>query len=239
MIKFVIVNNNINERTKINKIIISKMMSNKILFKIHEFDCFNDELKDYINKDKGNSIFFVDLNSPSCSNLDIIKYVRYEKNDWVTPFIYFDKSDKYSIQVLKSKLYILDLIVNSNNMNISIYENIDICIKMLNFEKFYRYTYKNVEYIINLSSINYIQRDGRKTKIVTTGETYYQNISLTEIKKYLSDNFIVSSKGVIINKNNILKIDWNNLKVYFKDGNSFHIVSLSHRKEIEKLLINS
>ena len=142
MIKFVIVNNNLNERIKINKLIISKMMSNKILFKIYEFDNFNDELKEYINKDKGNSIFFVNLNSPSCSNLDIIKYVRYEKNDWVTPFIYFDKTDRYSLQILKSKLYILDLIVISNNMSKSIDENIDICIKMLNFEKVYKYTYK-------------------------------------------------------------------------------------------------
>ena len=235
MIKFVIVNNNLNVRTKINKIIVSKMMSNKILFKIYEFDGFNDELKEYINKDKGNSIFFVDLNSPSCSNLDVIKYVRYEKNDWVTPFIYFDKNEKHGIQVFKSKLYVLDLIVVSDNMDISIEENIDICIRMLNFEKVYRYTYKNVEYIISLSSINYIQRDGRKTKIVTTNETYYQNISLREIKTYLPKNFVISSKGVIINKSNILKIDWNNLKVYFKNGESTHIVSLSHRKDIEKV----
>ncbi len=232
MIKFVLVDNNLNDRNKVKKIIISKMMSNKIFFNIYEYENFNKELKDYINKDSGNSIFFISYNRNS---LDIINYIRNEKNDWLTPFIILDRNDKRSLELFKSKLYILDLIVKSNNMDESIYENIDICLRMLSYDKVYKYTYKNVHYIISLSSIDYIQREGRRIKIVTNNEIYYQNIPLTEIRKYLPKNFISSTRGVIINKNNIKKIDWNKLRVYFKDGENTHIISVSHRKELETL----
>ena len=54
----------------------------------------------------------------------------------------------------------------------------------------HRYTYKNIEYTISLSQINYIQRDGRRTKIVTKKKEYFQNISISNIKDILPNLLI-------------------------------------------------
>ena len=234
MVKCVLIESNENERKIIKKLIVNKMMSNKILFKIDEFDYFNDDLKDYIDRDKGNSIYFVNLNLVSGSGLDVIKYIRNIKDDWNTPFIVFAKNEKAYLEIYRSKLYVLDIIVKSENMSNSINENIDICLKMFNFESVYRYTYKNVEYLINHSEINYLQKEGRRTKIVTSNEIYYQNITLNSIRKYLTNDFVLSAKGILINKKNINKIDWNELKVYFKDGSSACVISSTHRSLLEK-----
>ena len=55
---------------------------------------------------------------------------------------------------------------------------------MLNKPEVYRYTYKNIDYAISFSEIDYVQREGRRTKIVTKSEIYYQNISINNILAY-------------------------------------------------------
>ena len=50
MINFVIVDDNNLQRKKLNKIIFSKMMNNKIDFNILEFDDYNNKLMKYIEK---------------------------------------------------------------------------------------------------------------------------------------------------------------------------------------------
>ena len=103
---------------------------------------------------------------------------------------------------------------------------------MLSVERVYRYIYKNIERAIPINNIDYIIREGRQTRIVTSDNDYFQNRSIKDIKNDLPDYFIYSNKGVLINYKNIDKIDWNNNKVYFKDGKSDYLVSRSHKKEI-------
>ena len=132
----------------------------------------------------------------------------------------------------KQRLQILDFIGKCEDIRNNLSKCIDICLKMLNKDKFYRYTYKSVDYTIPLSEIDYIQRYGRKTKIVTSKREYYQNISINKIKELLPDSFIISSKGILINMKNVDKIDWNNCLTYFKSGLSAYVVSKNHKKEI-------
>ena len=65
MINFVIVDDNSLHRKKINKIIFSKMMENKIDFKIHEFNDYNSSLLKYIKEDKKDTIYVLDLELPN------------------------------------------------------------------------------------------------------------------------------------------------------------------------------
>ena len=104
---------------------------------------------------------------------------------------------------------------------------------MLNKDNVYKYRYKNVDYTISFTQIDYIQRDGRRTKIVTKDNSYYQNISINKIKDLLPNYFVISSKGILLNLKNVSKIDWNSCLVYFKDSLSDYVVSKSHKKEID------
>ena len=232
MINFVIVDDNSLHRKKINKIIFSKMMENKIDFKIHEFNDYNSSLLKYIKEDKKDTIYVLDLELPNGDGIDIARLIRNENNNWISPIIIITAHTSLYYEVYKQRLQVLDFIGKCENIEKNLSEVIDICLKMLNKEKVYRYTYKNIEYTINLSSINYIRRDGRQTKIVTKDQIYYQNISIVNIKNELPSYFVLSDKGTLLNMKNVKEIDWNKIYVYFKDGTGGYLVSKNHKKEL-------
>ena len=232
MINFVIVDDNNLHRKKISKIVVSLMMNNKIEFKIYEFDDYSKKLLNQIDKNDKDTVYIIDLELPNGDGIDIARIIRNEKNNWSCPIIIITAHTSLYYEVYKQRLQVLDFIGKCENIEKNLKENIDICLKMLNKEKVYRYTYKNIEYTINLSGIDYIQRDNRQIKIVTKDKVYYQNISINKIKEELPAYFLISSKGILINMKNVKEIDWNKLMVYFNDGLKGYLVSNTHKKEI-------
>ncbi len=234
MVNYVIVDDNKSFRKKISDLVLSFMMKNKVDFKIIEFPDFNKDLEDYIKKDTNDTIYILDLELPNGDGIEIARLIRNKYNNWISPIIIITVHTSLYFEVYKQRLQVLDFIGKCDDIDKSLEENINICFKMLIKEKSYRYTYKSINYNIKLSTINYIQREGRKVKIVTERDNYYQNISINEIRKNFPSYFVLSAKGIIINLKNVNKIDWNDLKVYFKDGTEGYLVTKSHRKEIEE-----
>ena len=232
MLNFVIVEDNNIHRKKIHNVIVTSMMENKIEYKIYEFNDYSKSLIKYISNDLKDTIYILDLELPNGDGIDIARIIRNEYNNWISPIVIITAHTSLYYEVYKQRLQVLDFIGKCENIEKNLKENIDICLRMLNKEKVYRYIYKNIEYTINISEIDFIQRDGRQIKIVTKGKIYYQNISIVDIMKYLPGYFIKSSKGTLINMKNIKEIDWTNLLVYFKDGLKDYLVSNSHKKEI-------
>lgn len=232
MINFIVVDDNDKHRKKNVRFILDYMMKNNLDFDIHEYNDYSDKLISDIEKFGDSSIYVIDLELPSGDGLDIARTIRNEYNNWVSPIVIITCHTSLYYEVYKQRLQILDFIGKCEDIRNNLSKCIDICLKMLNKDKFYRYTYKSVDYTIPLSEIDYIQRDGRKTKIVTSKCEYYQNISINKIKELLPDSFIISSKGILINMKNVDKIDWNNCLTYFKSGLSAYVVSKNHKKEI-------
>lgn len=233
MINFVVVDDNEGHRKRICNAVMKRMMSNQINFKINEFSDNTKELASYIKSSGHISIYILDLELPSGDGIDIARNIRDVNNDWNSPIIIITAHASLYYEVYKQRLQILDFIPKFTDVEKTLTEDIDICLRMLNKEKVYRYMYKNIEYNIKLSDINYIQRDGRRTKIVTKKETYYQNITINTIKTLLPDYFRISAKGTLLNMRNIYEIDWNQMIVIFKDGMKDYVVTNSHKKELE------
>lgn len=232
MLNFVIVEDNNIHRKKIHNVIVTSMMENKIEYKIYEFNDYSKSLIKYISNDLKDTIYILDLELPNGDGIDIARIIRNEYNNWISPIVIITAHTSLYYEVYKQRLQVLDFIGKCENIEKNLKENIDICLRMLNKEKVYRYIYKNIEYTINISQIDFIQRDGRQIKIVTKDKIYYQNKSIVDIMKYLPGYFIKSSKGTLINMKNVKEIDWTNLLVYFKDGLKDYLVSNSHKKEI-------
>lgn len=237
MINFVVVDDNTSHRKRIVSTIVSKMMSNQIDFNIDEFNDYSNQLLKTIKDEKRNTVYILDLELPSGDGIDLARYIRNECNNWISPIIIVTAHTSLYYEVYKQRLQLLDFIGKCNSVEENVAENIDICLRMLNIEKVYRYIYKSVDYSIPIDSIDYIIREGRQTKIVTCNNNYYQNISIKDIKILLPKYFICSNKGVLINFKNIDKIDWNKEIVYFKDGKSEYLVSRSHKKEIDEYVL--
>ncbi len=233
MINFVVVDDNDGHRKRICNAVMKRMMSNQINFKINEYSDNTKELTSYIKSSGHISIYILDLELPSGDGIDIARNIRDIHNDWNSPIIIITAHASLYYEVYKQRLQILDFIPKFTDVEKTLTEDIDICLRMLNKEKVYRYMYKNIEYNIKLSDINYIQRDGRRTKIVTKKETYYQNITINTIKTLLPDYFRISAKGTLLNMRNIYEIDWNQMIVIFKDGMKDYVVTNSHKKELE------
>lgn len=233
MINFVVVDDNEGHRKRICNAVMKRMMSNQINFKINEYSDNTKELASYIKSSGHISIYILDLELPSGDGIDIARNIRDINNDWNSPIIIITAHASLYYEVYKQRLQILDFIPKFTDVEKTLTEDIDICLRMLNKEKVYRYMYKNIEYNIKLSDINYIQRDGRRTKIVTKKETYYQNITINTIKTLLPDYFRISAKGTLLNMRNIYEIDWNQMIVIFKDGMKDYVVTNSHKKELE------
>ena len=233
MLNFIIVDDNKSQRKRNSNIVINNMMKNKIEFNIVEIEDYNDKLIDIISNNSLDKVYILDIELPSLDGVEIARKIRYKYNDWNSPIIILTVHTSLYYEVYKQRLQILDFIPKFGSIDTSINEDIDICLRMLNKEKVYKYIYKNVEYNIKLSDINFIQRDGRKTKIVTKNQTYYQNITINAIKSMLPTYFKISAKGTLINMRNIHEIDWNEMIVFFKDGTKDYVVTNSHKKEIE------
>lgn len=232
MVNFVVVDDNKLHRKRIVNTILSGMMDNKIEFDIFEFKDLDKDLNKYIKNDKHNSIYILDLELTNGDGIDIARTIRNEYNNWISPIIIITAHSSLYYEVYKQRLQVLDFISKCENIEKNLKENIDICLRMLNVDRVYRYVYKNIEYSINLNDINYIKRDGRGIRIVTIDNNYFQNISITNVKKLLPSYFVLSTKGILLNKKNISKIDWKNLKVFFKDKSSGYFVSITHKKDL-------
>ena len=233
MLNFIIVDDNKSQRKRNSNIVINNMMKNKIELNIVEIEDYNDKLIDIISNNSLDKVYILDIELPSLDGVEIARKIRYKYNDWNSPIIILTVHTSLYYEVYKQRLQILDFIPKFGSIDTSINEDIDICLRMLNKEKVYKYIYKNVEYNIKLSDINFIQRDGRKTKIVTKNQTYYQNITINAIKSMLPTYFKISAKGTLINMRNIHEIDWNEMIVFFKYGTKDYVVTNSHKKEIE------
>ena len=233
MVNFVIVDDNKMHRKKVYDVIFSYMMENNIEFKIHEFGNMDSKLSEFLQTTNKDSVFILDLELPGADGIDVARVVRYQLNDWVSPIIVLTAHTSSYYKIYKQKLQILDFIGKCNDIDDDIKENIDISLRVLNQTGSYKFTYKNIGYSIPYSDINYIQREDRRTKIITRKEIYYRNISISDIKKELPNYFTISLKGTLVNSKNILKIDWNNCYVYFKDGTGGYLVSKKHKKEFD------
>ena len=232
MINFIVVEDNSSHRKYNVNMITNYMMSNKLEFNIFEYSDYSKKLLNDISGFGDSSVYIIDLELPSGDGLDIVRTIRNEYNNWVSPIIIITAHASLYYNVYKERLQILDFISKCEDIKKNLSLSIDICLRMFSKEKVYRYTYKNVDYSIPFSEIDYIQREGRRTKIVTKNACYYQNISINQIKELMPDGFVVSSKGILLNTKNIDKIDWNTYLVYFKDGLKEYIVSKSHKKEL-------
>lgn len=234
MINFVIVDDNNIHRNKVSNIIMSIMMKNKINFEVQDFDDFDSKLLSYFKNPKPNSIYILDLELPNGDGIDIARMIRNECNDWISPIIILTAHTSLYFEVYKQRLQILDFISKSDNIKKNLTENIDICLRMLHMDRICRFSYRNLDYALPIDKIDYVQKEDRKLKIVANTNVYYSVETVKAIADKFPSYFIVSSKGTLINMNNVLKIDWNINKVYFKDGLEEFVVSKSHKKEIDE-----
>ncbi|TAH59818.1 MAG: LytTR family transcriptional regulator, partial [Gottschalkiaceae bacterium] len=84
-------------------------------------------------------------------------------------------------------------------------------------------------HMINMPEINYIEKEHNLLVINTIDKKYYTNLTLSEIEKKLTSNFLRTHKSYIVNLKNIQRIE--------PYGDSSFIIYFKNTDELSNALI--
>lgn len=211
------------------------MMNYDIDYKIHTYNGYTKEWKNYAQTDDGFKVYLLDIKTNEGSGLDAARRIREEYDDWRSMIIIISSYSEYRYEALGKRLMLVDFINKLDKCEAKLREALLICIKHYSSRpKVLRYTYKNVAYSIELKHILYIERepDSKVCKIVTICGNYKIQGTIKSVLKNLDKNFFKSCRGTIINSQQILCYDKRQNKIKFKNGTEIDSISREHKKEV-------
>ncbi|MEG1457253.1 MAG: LytTR family transcriptional regulator DNA-binding domain-containing protein [Bacilli bacterium] len=238
MIKFVIVEDNPYQQKVTSKYILNYMFKNDFEFKIITFPTETKELLDLIEAKEDNTIYILDYELPVSSAMDISHIIREE--DWSSPIIIHTIYSSMALPTFKKRLQILDFVSKNKNAEKNLHELFDICFKQLHICKSLKFKTATKDYNIAFDKILYITRDTitRKALIYTKNQVFEMSKPLKYIKKILPQYFLFSHKACIINMRKVESIDWSKTLIYFDNGSTIQLLTISHKKELMEYVPN-
>ena len=223
MIEFIILSK---ELEKIKKIINNKLMNYDYQYKILKEESINDNYKVYI----------VDS-----YNINVIRKIRYEENDWKSMVIIIAENEKTKKQIYETELMILSIIINDTKIESSLL--IAISKSLMNYESHpnkIKFKYRDAIYIIEMNSIMYIEKekDNKRCVINTKNNKYYIQGSLQNIMKMLDKRFIKCSRSYIVNVSQIKIYNRKKNIIIFNDNSYITEISRNEKNTINEFIYN-
>ena len=204
MINFII------EEENLKEIIDNYMMNYNYIYDIKIFDSHKEN--NYFN------IYILNYDSKNILDINKIKRIRYELDDWSSIIILLIKNDKDKYSLFDKRLMILDIISTEKDFKERLKEDILISIKNLDKKNnVLKFTYKGSIYNIPYQDILFIENDSEnKSKLIDN----------------LDNRFIKCSRSYIINLEKVRIYNIKNNIIYFDDEISICEVSREKKKEI-------
>lgn len=235
MINFVVCDDNKNF-SRIMKTIIEKVMINyEQEYKIVQFEEYDSKFEEYIRKDLGFNVYFLDIKTKHGSGLDAARIIREKYDDWVSILIIVTSHEEYRYEALSNRLYLMDFINKLDNCEEKVIE--DIKKSMNNYNKRYKsltYEYNHIFHKIEFRNIISIEKEPESKRCIiktTYGKSYIQG-TLNQVKTKLDKRFIKVHRSLIINKDKITKFDRKNNEIEFIDGTHTTNVARDKKKEL-------
>lgn len=233
MIDFIIVEDNLLPLSNI-KIIIDKVMINyDIDYQIIVYDNYKEEIKQLLSNN--NFTIYIFSSNTINKEIDMMKYIREELDDWQSLFIVLYKDENEKIKIEKQCLFILDYIYKNKPLERHLNRSIQIALK--NYDQRHntlKYTYKNIFYNIEFWKILYIVKEPeeKKCKIKTIDKEYYIPSCLNKLEERLDTRFFKSSRSYIINLEQIDVYDAKNNILTFHNQEQIDAISRDKKKQV-------
>ncbi len=235
MINFVICDDN-KSFSKIMKNIIEKVMINYDQdYKVFHFEEYDKRFEEFIKRDLGFNVYFLDIKTKSGSGLDAARIIREKYDDWVSILIIVTSHEEYRYEALSNRLYLMDFINKLDNCEQKIIE--DIKKSMNNYNKRHKsltYEYNHVFHKIEFRNIISIEKEPESKRCIiktTYGNSYIQG-TLNQVKTKLDNRFVKVHRSLIINKDKIVKFDRKNNELEFIDGTHTTNIARDKKKEL-------
>lgn len=237
MINFVVCDDN-KSFSKIMKSTIDNYMLNyEQEYKIFHFEGYDEKFEDFVNKDIGFKVYFLDIKTKHGSGLDAARLIREKYDDWISIIIIVTSHEEYRYEALSNRLYLLDFVNKLNNCENGIKDSIKKSLN--NYNKRYKslsYEYNHIYHKIEFRNIINIEKetDSKRCIIRTTYGNSYISGTLNDIKSKLDERFIKTHRSLIINQDKITHFDPKTNIIEFCDGSKSNLVSRSNKKELMK-----
>ncbi|MBR3198414.1 MAG: response regulator transcription factor [Bacilli bacterium] len=232
MLNFIICDDIPKDRKMIEQIISKYMMKNKLEYKTHIFDDYDDNFIKIVNKKLPFKIYILDIETPTRSGIDIARIIRHKDVDSVLIFI--TGHQELGDIVMKNDFIFLAFINKFDNCEKRLTKAIDKSLKMFKIKKTIRFKDNGILYSIPLEDILYITRDSieRKCIIVTDYNEFKVGKNLNEIEKMLNDNFVKTHRACFMNQKRIVCHNKGKRIVTFDNGTKCDLISTRFNKEL-------
>ncbi len=232
MINFIICDDIPKDRKMIEKIISKYMMKNKLEYKTHIFDDYDDQFIEIVNKKLPFKIYILDIETPTRSGIDIARIIRHK--DVESVLIFLTGHQELSEVVMKNDFIFLSFINKFDDCENRLTKAIDKSLKMFKVKKTIRFKDNGILYAIPLEDILYITRDSidRKCIIVTDYNEFKVGKNLNEIENMLNDNFIKTHRACFMNKKRVVSFNKAKRMVRFDNGTKCDLISTRFNKEL-------
>jgi len=232
MINFVIVDD-IVEITKTVENIISKvMMKSNLEYKIHIFHDYDSKFLKFIEQPLPNKVYFLDIETPSASGVDIARKIR--KNDTQSIISFITAHEQMGGVIIKESLMVLTFICKFDGFEKKVKDAVEKSLEVLGTKPIIRFKDYNALYIIPVEDILYIVRDTmeRKCIIKTDYTTYTIGKTLTELKELSNGSLTQTHRACLVNEKRVHKIDKKNKCIVFDNGEKIDLLSDARKKEL-------
>jgi two-component system response regulator AgrA len=238
MLNFIVCDDNNILREKVCKIITKLMLPIDLEYKTICFNSYGKDFESFINKKAGKKVYILDVEVNNASGLDVARKIR--EKDWESIIVILTAHYELAYEAFKNRLMLLDFISKFDNYQKSLYDVLQVALKILNNKRQLTFKMGTVIYKADYDEILYINKEGssRNTRIKTYSDEYSVALSLNEICKSLDSNFVRTHRACVINKSNVKTIDFKRNTIIFKDGEEISLLSKNYKKEVKKCVFN-
>ena len=234
MIKFIIVDDQINYFNQIKKIIRTSNFHNKNI-ELKYFKKYSRSLQQEIDDTSERKIYILDIKlADSISGINIALKIR--KDDWDSEIIFLTSHHNYFEKVYRNIYKVFDFIEKDNHMSERLTKDITDIINQKYDVKMFKYSNRQIDLQVYLKDILYIYRDTieRKLVIVTTHSNFLVNKNISDIIQNLDERFIQTHRSCIANKEHITLFKWKDGCFTLDNKKDIFLLSKKYKEQIEK-----
>lgn len=239
MLNVVICEDNQHYRVKLYDLVNKFFGDFKTPFSVKTYKGYNDELCEFINKDKsGHTIYLLDIClDEKGSGTDIANEIRAVDQDSI--IIIITGRSMLIPETQKLRLNILDYICKQINFEENIMESLKVCCDIFKLKKSIKFSQNRHDYNLKFDDILYIQfnKTKRKTIIKTVDETYEVSKPLLFFEEQISDKFLKVNRGCLINFFNVKEVNYDNGDVTFHNNSKLkRIIACTNFKMVKEFM---
>ena len=232
MINFIICDDIEKDCEMIKNTVIKYMMKNKLEYKTHVFNDYDENFIKIVEKKLPFKIYILDIETPTRSGIDVARIIRHK--DVNSIIIFLTGHQELDRVVMKNDFLFLSFINKFDNCEKRLLNAIERALKIYNIRKIIRFKDSGIIYSIPIEDILYITRDSidRKCIIVTDYNEFRVGKNLNEIEKMLNQDFIKTHRACLMNRKRVASFNKSKRIVIFDNGMKSDLISTRFDKEL-------